>query len=107
MYDQVPANRAEIEIHVLTLRVSEHAAGIDLALARTGSIDDCLFEFMVPVSPEYVVLPVMRHATLYVPHELRGEELRRDRKPLSLAFHVGPARLRLSDHLRFQEVEIG
>ena len=51
MYDQVPTDCAEIEIHVLTLGMSEHAAGIDLALARTGSIDNRLFEFVVPVFP--------------------------------------------------------
>jgi len=39
MNDQVPTDCAEIKIHVLTIPVLEHAAGVDLALARTGSID--------------------------------------------------------------------
>src|SRR5437899_10118669 len=83
----------------------EHAAGVDLTLARAGSIDYCLFELMVPVSPKYVALPVMGHATLHVPEKLRCENLRRDREPLSLASHVGSARLRLQDDLRLEEVQ--
>src|SRR6266404_5169880 len=51
MNDQVPTDRAQIEIHVLIIRMLEHAAGVDFALAGSDSIDDCLFEFMMPVSP--------------------------------------------------------
>src|SRR3989442_7287518 len=105
VYDQVPADSAQVEIDVIIFRVFEHAASIDLALARAGPIDNSLFELMVPVSPKHVALPVMGHATLHVPQELRGEELRRDRKPLSLASHVGSARLRLPDNFRLQEGE--
>src|SRR5712664_1690365 len=88
MNDQVPTDCAEVEILVLMLRVPEHAAGVDLAFARSGSIDDCLFELMMPVSSQHVTLPVMRIATFHVPHKFRSEELRRNREPLSLASHV-------------------
>jgi hypothetical protein len=50
MNDQVPTDCAEVEIYVLIFRMLEHAAGIDLAFVRSGSIDDCLFELVVPVS---------------------------------------------------------
>jgi len=88
MNDQVPTDCAEIEILVLAIRMLEHAAGIDLTFVRSGSIDDCLFELMVPVSPQHVALAVLRNATLHVPHKFRSEELRRNRKPPSLASHV-------------------
>src|SRR5437870_3176271 len=105
VYDQVPADSAQVEIDVIIFRMFEHAAGIDFALARASPIDNSLFELMVPVSPKHVALPVMGHATLHVPEKLRGEELRRDREPLSLASHVGSARLRLQDNLRLEEVQ--
>jgi hypothetical protein len=55
--DQVPTDCAEIEILVLIIRMLEHAAGVDLALARAASIDDCFFELMMPVSPEAATWP--------------------------------------------------
>src|SRR5260370_41413427 len=76
MNDQVPTDCAEVEILVLIVSVSEHAAGVDLALARAGSIDDCLFELMVSVSPYHAALIILCHATLHVPHQFRSEELR-------------------------------
>lgn len=36
MNDQVPTDRAEVEIHMLMLRVLEHAAGIDLMRRRSS-----------------------------------------------------------------------
>lgn len=45
MNDFVPADRAEIEVHMLLLGVLEHAAGIDLTFLRADSEEDGLFEF--------------------------------------------------------------
>src|SRR6266852_9541207 len=60
---------------------------------------------MVAVLAEHVTLTVDRESSLNVPHQLGCEKFRRNREPLSLAPHVGPASLRLHNDFRLQEIE--
>ena len=101
VYDQMPADCAKVQIMVFILCVPEHTAGVDFALAGTSPVDYGLFKLVMAVPAKHVLLPVDGDAVSHVAHQLRGEAVRWDRKPLSLAAHAPALRFRLPHDFRF------